>query len=474
MKKSSNYDDQLKQFCNSYNNKSNQIKNKKLETEESIKKFLLKPASKLNIFIFCFHMQSKDNEESGLKWYTILLEMMQNYQLIINRDLFDIILTFCIALRIPVNKIYNEASDNTLLNVLINEKIFEKYMEFGQTSVSHTKNGITYYDLLTSKKNIYEDMGTRTVFSGINDEIIKPNNSEPYKIIIDWLRDEDNQARIRGFSDKRLTVLKKIIRLFLLSLSDNEREKFLIGNTQDDWKSRRISLEKMSLFVLGEQTSTKNYITKHELMENIFNEITLEPENINDIWKNMNNNFIENGDQSCADQIVFEFFLSIQSHDTIQKIKKILFSTYPTKDGYEESGSMIIYRKPPSESDYEKSESDPKKYRFIDYLSPTPNIHLLLISKIRDYFSDCEHNGYTDTELYKAIMGKRNLDSEGIIRSTSPSHRKLQKALSGTIVLTQDTFSEYVQAIFNYCESHEVNTQYLREMKMVYNTFNKR
>lgn len=50
-------------------------------------------------------------------------------------------------------------------------------------------------------------------------------------------------------------------------------------------------------------------------------------------------------------------------------------------------------------------------------------------------------------------------------RTLAPKHRQLQKAIAGSIILTPATFSMYVQAMIDYCETKKVNPKYINEIK---------
>ncbi|HAX06979.1 MAG TPA: hypothetical protein DCX93_02795 [Butyrivibrio sp.] len=287
MKKATRYEDQLIQFCNSYRVKIRKIKEERLTTETDIKKYLYRTLNKENIFTYCFYMQSEDEENSGLKWYSILLDEMQKNQLILYRDLFDIVLTFCIALKIPVESIYDDTPDSshdskpTLIKKLEEKGIFEIYSEFGMPAVRNDKSGITYNDLLTMQPTPHDLQGTRTVFNKINEKLTssdEPHEEEyPFSYIVEWLDNEENQNELRSSADKRLTALKKIIRLFLLSLSETDRDNFLMSNDGTDWKSRRIRFEQLSYTILPESVA---YEDKASLLNKISTHIDYYPTQI--------------------------------------------------------------------------------------------------------------------------------------------------------------------------------------------------
>ena len=342
MKKATRYEDQLIQFCNSYREKIRKIKEDHLATETDIKKYLYRTLNKENIFTYCFYMQSEDEENSGLKWYSILLDEMQKNQLILYRDLFDIVLTFCIALKIPVESIYDDTPDSshdskpTLIKKLEEKGIFEIYSEFGMPAVRNDKSGITYNDLLTMQPTPHDLQGTRTVFNKINEKLTSSDETYeeeyPFSYIVEWLDNEENQNELRSSADKRLSALKKIIRLFLLSLSETDRDNFLMSNDGTDWKSRRIRFEQLSYTILPESDA---YEDKASLLNKISTHIDYYPsDKIKDIIKDIEEevsgrkdtpNIIQKEFPAILDGIIFKHLLLNLDSDQMNEIKNILF-----------------------------------------------------------------------------------------------------------------------------------------------------
>ena len=316
--------------------------------------------------------------------------------------------------------------------------------------------------------------GTRTVFNKINEKLTssdEPHEEEyPFSYIVEWLDNEENQNELRSSADKRLTALKKIIRLFLLSLSETDRDNFLMSNDGTDWKSRRIRFEQLSYTILPESVA---YEDKASLLNKISTHIDYYPNNkIKDIIKDIEEeisermdttNIIQKEFQAILDGIIFKHLLLNLDSDQMNEIKNILSADYLSKKGFSESGSMILYSKPYT----------PEDAAIISNLSNIKNIHLY-ISRIMNEqgFLDIIKEAFKDSVLAQIPWKySSELSTE---RTLAPKHRQLQKAIAGSIILTPATFSMYVQALIDYCETKKVNPKYINEIKMVYKICNTR
>ena len=114
---------------------------------------------------------------------------------------------------------------------------------------------------------------------------------------------------------------------------------------------------------------------------------------------------------------------------------------------------MILYSKPYT----------PEDAAIISNLSNIKNIHLY-ISRIMN------EQGFLDIikEAFKdSVLAQIPCKYSSTERTLAPKHRQLQKAIAGSIILTPATFSMYVQAMIDYCETKKVNSKYINEINMI-------
>lgn len=240
-----------------------------------------------------------------------------------------------------------------------------------------------------------------------------------------------------------------------------------MSNDGTDWKSRRIRFEQLSYTILPKSDA---YEDKASLLNKISTHIDYYPsDKIKDIIKDIEEevsgrkdtpNIIQKEFQAILDGIIFKHLLLNLDSDQMNEIKNILSADYLSKKGFLESGSMILYSKPYT----------PEDAVIISNLSNIKNIHVY-ISRIMNEqdFLDIIKEDFKDSVLAQ-IPWKYSSPE----RTLAPKHRQLQKAIAGSIILTPATFSMYVQAMIDYCETKKVNPKYINEIKMVYKICNTR